>query len=380
MRIGKREEAIKKLTDLLESKQFQTGERLPTEPELVKMLGCCRNVVREAISALVNEGYLSQVHGKGTYVAAPKQIRKTIAVLIPSLYSVNSEHYTSSIFPPIITAIEAQAKLLNARIVLYTSDGNLEVERNNFEDIIDWHVDGAIVFLSGVKANIDCLEAMCKSNMPFVMIDRYVEQVDADYVATDNYTGTYNAIKAMSEMGLEEVYFVTPSSDESTSARHRMMGYADAVNNLGLACNIVFNHVDISKPFNEDCGGYMSLRKTIEGIKFPAAIFSVNAVMNTCICRVLEDLKIPRDQLVLGHYDPKPASMTTDLCYFEVLQPLANIGSTAMQLVMDRIAGNKERKNVFLQPELVVHNLSTFVGLSRNATNCSEHAPETIDA
>ncbi|MCE5200374.1 GntR family transcriptional regulator, partial [bacterium] len=35
------------MLELLKSGQYKSGERLPPESELVKVLGCCRGTVRE---------------------------------------------------------------------------------------------------------------------------------------------------------------------------------------------------------------------------------------------------------------------------------------------------------------------------------------------
>lgn len=48
---------------------FKEDERIPTEKELMESYGVGRATVREAISRLVAEGYLTIRHGTGTFVA-----------------------------------------------------------------------------------------------------------------------------------------------------------------------------------------------------------------------------------------------------------------------------------------------------------------------
>jgi GntR family transcriptional regulator, transcriptional repressor for pyruvate dehydrogenase complex len=47
------------------------GDRLPTEPELGRMLGVSRSVIRDAIRSLVARGLVTVRQGQGTTVAAP---------------------------------------------------------------------------------------------------------------------------------------------------------------------------------------------------------------------------------------------------------------------------------------------------------------------
>ena len=47
---------------------YQPGSQLPTEAELVEMLGVSRTVVREALRALEEDGLIMRRHGVGTFV------------------------------------------------------------------------------------------------------------------------------------------------------------------------------------------------------------------------------------------------------------------------------------------------------------------------
>lgn len=48
--------------------KYKEGEMIPSETQLAKKYHITRTTVRKAISNLVNEGLLHQVHGKGTFV------------------------------------------------------------------------------------------------------------------------------------------------------------------------------------------------------------------------------------------------------------------------------------------------------------------------
>lgn len=50
---------------------YKTGDKLPTEPELMKTFGVGRSSIREAIKLLVNTGIVRVRQGAGTFVAEP---------------------------------------------------------------------------------------------------------------------------------------------------------------------------------------------------------------------------------------------------------------------------------------------------------------------
>lgn len=50
---------------------LRPGDRVPTEPELVREFGVSRTVVREAMQRLQAAGLVETQHGVGTFVLAP---------------------------------------------------------------------------------------------------------------------------------------------------------------------------------------------------------------------------------------------------------------------------------------------------------------------
>jgi GntR family transcriptional regulator len=60
------------LREEIEQGTYQPGDRLPSEPELIREYGVSRITVRQALDELEAEGLVVRRHGKGTYVAEPR--------------------------------------------------------------------------------------------------------------------------------------------------------------------------------------------------------------------------------------------------------------------------------------------------------------------
>lgn len=60
------------IREKIEEGEYKPGEMIPSERELSTIYGLNRITVRNAIAALVNEGLLKKVQGKGTFVIKPK--------------------------------------------------------------------------------------------------------------------------------------------------------------------------------------------------------------------------------------------------------------------------------------------------------------------
>ena len=68
----------KQIADIIEKDikngKYKVGEKIPTEPILVKMFGCSRNTIREAVQSLIHAGLLKACQGNGTFVVAKERI------------------------------------------------------------------------------------------------------------------------------------------------------------------------------------------------------------------------------------------------------------------------------------------------------------------
>ncbi len=59
------------------SGQYASGDRIPTENELARMLDVSRPTVRQALDLLAREGLLVRVKGSGTFVSQPKLVHES---------------------------------------------------------------------------------------------------------------------------------------------------------------------------------------------------------------------------------------------------------------------------------------------------------------
>ncbi|MBC3883272.1 FadR family transcriptional regulator [Undibacterium sp. LX40W] len=62
---------VEHITESIRNDSLKTGEKLPTESEIMQIYGVSRTVVREAISHLKAAGFVETRHGIGTFVLPP---------------------------------------------------------------------------------------------------------------------------------------------------------------------------------------------------------------------------------------------------------------------------------------------------------------------
>lgn len=70
---------VSKLQQQLSLGEYQPGDKLPSEPELMDQFGVGRSTIREAIRILANTGSLSVRQGSGTYVELQNGISEPLS-------------------------------------------------------------------------------------------------------------------------------------------------------------------------------------------------------------------------------------------------------------------------------------------------------------
>jgi DNA-binding FadR family transcriptional regulator len=68
------DQVIAQLRGQITSGEWPVGSRIPTEPELVELLGVARNTIREAVRALAHSGLLDIRQGAGTFVRTTSEL------------------------------------------------------------------------------------------------------------------------------------------------------------------------------------------------------------------------------------------------------------------------------------------------------------------
>ncbi len=101
MASAKYQQIADRLRDQIDSGALQPGERLPSEPDLVRQFDASRNTVRLAIALLTNQGLVVTRQGLGTFVTEPARPFTALLSRIPTHPPV---HGTSTVLPEVSNA------------------------------------------------------------------------------------------------------------------------------------------------------------------------------------------------------------------------------------------------------------------------------------
>ncbi|MDJ0754193.1 MAG: FadR/GntR family transcriptional regulator [Ardenticatenaceae bacterium] len=158
------------------TESLPVGEKLPSERELSEMLAVSRNIVREALSALVAEGVVVKHTGKGTFVA--EFDRQAVAISLPLV--VSQDDTTAEEVREARAALEIGiVGLIVTRIT--------EEEINHLEAILDLYENKHAAGKSTIKEDIEFHLALLRAtkNKVIVEMSPLVEDVFRRSLAED---------------------------------------------------------------------------------------------------------------------------------------------------------------------------------------------------
>lgn len=262
----------------------------------------------------------------------------TIGLLVPKI--------DNPFFANIASIVIREADKYTFPVMLIDTGENPVEEENALEMLLSRNVDGIIAAPSSETP--DKFLKMSE-HMPVVLIDRYFEDTNLTYVATDNYKGAYDATKLLIGAGHQDVLCLQ-GAPLSITSRKRVQGYSDAMTEAGLADKIVISGNEYSVQ-----SGYIETRLRLMSKKSPTAILACSSTIMLGAMKAINEngLTIPDDISIIS-FDNNVFLDYLNPPITRIAQPIEHIGMVATKLLIDSILGTEEWKpGIILPPEII---------------------------
>ena len=270
---------------------------------------------------------------------------KLIGVIVPEI-----EH---SFFASAISGIEEVAYQSGYIIVVCNSEESYEREVVNTNALVSNRVAGLIVSISQNTTDSDHLKAVMNRNIPLVLFDRVVEDLNTSKVIIDDKTSAYKAVTYLIGKGYKKIAHLA-GKQEINICRLRLEGYCKALQDNHLPVNE--NYISHGGLHEKD--GYNSVAQMIKDNNIPDAIFAVNdPVAMGAFKKLKEDgFSIPEEVAIVG-FSNNPITELIEPKLTTVDQPANKMGKKAAELIINQIE-SKESTIKFtteiLDTELIV--------------------------
>ncbi len=270
---------------------------------------------------------------------------QTIGLIIPDI--------SNPFFARVARQIEVEARQAGFSIILCDSEEDTSLEIKSLELLEARKVDGFLI--APVGETTDHLQEYARRDWPMVIVDRYLPEIKLPYVSSDNFKGTYQAVKYLLERGHRRIACVQGRT-ASLPNRERVRGYRQALQEYQVA-------IDESLLVGNDFGlenGYIKTKLLLRQEKKFTAIMALSNLICLGTIRALteEGMEIPRDISLIG-FDDQVYCEYLRTPVTTVAQNEKEIGSIATKLLIEWIQqGEKPGSEGLMIPTRLVERAS----------------------
>jgi len=254
-------------------------------------------------------------------------------------------------FTAISRAVEDTAYAQGYSVIMCNTDENPQKEALYLQVMRDERVAGVI--FSPTRQTLANFAAL-QIDFPTVLVDRSLKQGAVDAVLLDNVAAGYELTAHLIENGYRRIAAIC--GDASTTGRERWRGYNAALRDHGLAPAAEF--MQYVQPRIEV--GYAAAREMLGSLQPPDAIFTSNSMLTAGALKAIRECRmaIPDDLALVGFDETIWASLV-DPAITLIAQPTDEIGRTAAELLLQRVAEPaRSPRTVLLKGTLLVRGSS----------------------
>lgn len=254
---------------------------------------------------------------------------------------------TETFWPKIISSIGDYASSNDINISIHSIDPLLEVSRDVVSYINKYKPDGIIVIGTIAHPFLSQLESL---SIPIVVVDHYDQDIDCDYILTDNSIGIHSAVKYLYNKNHKNIGFINNEAT-SVSFSERQEAYIKSMASFNL--NINQDYIWTQGEYLITDYYKLMVNFFIARNNFPTAFVCVNDTTAITFIKALDELglKVPDDISVIG-FDNVSEVFYHGLTTIEV--PKESLGREAIIQLMIRISNPKlVYRKTLLKPNLV---------------------------
>jgi LacI family transcriptional regulator len=246
--------------------------------------------------------------------------------------------------------IEDEADRQGYTVIFGSSDEKADRCEKLIETLVNRQVDGLII--SPPADSAGQIIQLKKQQVPFVLVDRYFPEIEANQVTLDNYQATFDAIQHLVDTGRRKIGMLT----YRTSMVHlndRIRGYWMALKSAGIKpmkswlkqVNIINDPKEIRDAIDEMLSS---------GVDVDSILFASNRIAAIALKYIDElGLEVPEKVALVG-FDETEIFDFFHVPITYVSQPLIEIGQTATRILLNNIDSSKKYEQVLLSANLVI--------------------------
>jgi LacI family transcriptional regulator len=301
------------------------------------------NIKTRILSAIDKLNYRPSLIAQGL----ARKNMKTIAIIITDI--------TNPFFTQLVHGAESKTNEYGYNLIFCNTDESAEKEAKYIRILSNNMAAGFII--SATRMTNENIYELKKTDVPFVMINRYLSGDDSPCVRTDFNAGSQLAVSHLVEIGREKILLLNGPAN-SQAGHLREEGYINAVAKHGLLYN-----PDLNRSYQPTVeGGFNGIIEALEiGTKFDALI-AYNDLMAVGALDALRNrgIKVPDDIAVVSFDDTILATHTYPTLT-SIRQDSELLGRLAVEMLISIVEGKELKvRDLVIKPELIIRESSSI--------------------
>ncbi|MCC3373991.1 substrate-binding domain-containing protein [Cohnella sp. REN36] len=361
---------------LIESEGLKSGERIPTDKELMELFNVSKITVVNALSGLANDKVIMRVPGRGSFVSDPAE-RETAAEAAHGAASRLEERplpgAKTGIIGLVMPSIDDYfaARLIEGiqrgmldqgyRAVILLSSNQTKLEIEAIRTLREIGAEGMVIFPMDEEQYNEEILAMKLEGYPFLLIDRYLPGVETHYMAADGRMGTELAVDHLWKLGHREIAICSDSPLQTVTVQERIDGYMKALKDRGALINPAHIITDFQVGSLKDADSH-PLYRYIRN-RMATAYITLNGRLGVQIYQMARHagLGVPDDLSIVSFDDP--TSIVEEFSIFtHIKQFERDMGYRAASRLIEIVKSGSGRggsySKTLIKPELIVRQTS----------------------
>ncbi|GAB4191521.1 MAG: LacI family DNA-binding transcriptional regulator [Thermoflexibacter sp.] len=259
-----------------------------------------------------------------------KSSTKTIGVIVPNL-----SYY---FFSAVLNSIEEAAMQAGYSVLVCQTNESHAKEVTNIQNLMRGQVEGLLISLSRDTDNCEHIHRLLQKNVPLVLFDRYMNDLDASKVIVDNHAAAFKATEHLIENHCTKIGFLA-GPPHLLISNQRLSGYKAALEKHGL-------EFDSRYVFHCDYTKENAIAQTLAMMQLdppPNGIFAVSdrVAFATIFALRSKGYQIPQDIAIVSfNNEPVCEFLTPSLT--SISQPIDQIGRESVRLLLQQIEAKED--------------------------------------
>lgn len=285
----------------------------------------------------------------------PNQLAKSLRSGKTNTIGLVIADISNPFFANIARVVEDEAKKNGYTVIIGSCDERADKAFDLINVLTNRQVDGFIIVSS--EKSESHIKFLRKKNLPFVLLDRHFPALNTDFVATDNFSASFDAAQHLIEMNYDKIGLVAYQLDMH-HMKERIRGYQVALDENNLERDPLWQvevHFEkMEQEVAEAIDGFLKMEN-----KPQALIFTTYGLAISGLKYINElKLKVPTDFAIVSFGQAE----VFDLYYCPITfmeQPLEDLGSKAVEVLVNKMKKKGEDLSQILMKAKLVQRESS---------------------